>query len=366
MLTARIHMRLDDDFAEISDALLGILYPHYPRADPVARRSCSCTPTPTRRNASGGLAVDATRCSSRKPVGGRALPLPHRLPGRRSGRSRSASARARHAPTRAAAQHGAGRACAPRCASACATLGGQLVRELGIDAPALLPRRAAGAAHRALRALRCAIRAGLVVRGGRGAPARAPARERSAPVGFGRDEGLLEYPDESFLGYRLLQEYFAFPDKFLFVELAGLEQGDATRARRESLDVSVLLRESLAELDLRVSAENLRLGCTPDREPVRDERSTRSGSRTPRSSIRSFPTCAARARSRCTRSAARVSVRARHGKADPLRADLHRPPRRAGRRGGAYWYAARRARAAQGRLRHRPLHLARRRESGTR
>src|SRR5262249_28176624 len=39
------------------------------------------------------------------------------------------------------------------------------------------------------------------------------------PVGFGLDEGLLPYPNPSFLGYRLLTEYFAFPQKFLFVDL---------------------------------------------------------------------------------------------------------------------------------------------------
>ena len=38
-------------------------------------------------------------------------------------------------------------------------------------------------------------------------------------VGFDRDEGLLPYPARSFLGYRLLTEYFAFPQKFLFVDL---------------------------------------------------------------------------------------------------------------------------------------------------
>jgi type VI secretion system protein ImpG len=38
-------------------------------------------------------------------------------------------------------------------------------------------------------------------------------------VGFDREEGLLPYPARSFLGYRLLTEYFAFPQKFLFVDL---------------------------------------------------------------------------------------------------------------------------------------------------
>ena len=35
MLTARVHLRLDDDFSEISDALVGILYPHYLKPDPL-------------------------------------------------------------------------------------------------------------------------------------------------------------------------------------------------------------------------------------------------------------------------------------------------------------------------------------------
>src|SRR5208337_5226001 len=44
------------------------------------------------------------------------------------------------------------------------------------------------------------------------------------PVGFGEDEGVLPYPRRSFVGYRLLQEYFAFPEKFFFFELNDLDQ----------------------------------------------------------------------------------------------------------------------------------------------
>src|SRR5690606_20596367 len=43
------------------------------------------------------------------------------------------------------------------------------------------------------------------------------------PVGFEPDEGLLPYPKKSFIGYRLLQEFFTFPDKFFFVDLQGLD-----------------------------------------------------------------------------------------------------------------------------------------------
>src|SRR5262249_37062325 len=43
------------------------------------------------------------------------------------------------------------------------------------------------------------------------------------PVGFDEDESILPYPLRSFTGYRLLQEYFAFPEKFFFFDLRGLD-----------------------------------------------------------------------------------------------------------------------------------------------
>ncbi|MHC4778422.1 MAG: type VI secretion system baseplate subunit TssF, partial [Planctomycetota bacterium] len=46
---------------------------------------------------------------------------------------------------------------------------------------------------------------------------------RISPIGFGRDEFVLPYPPGAFSGFRLLQEYFAFPQKFMFVDLEGIE-----------------------------------------------------------------------------------------------------------------------------------------------
>ena len=43
------------------------------------------------------------------------------------------------------------------------------------------------------------------------------------PAGFAEDEALIPYPLNCFRGYRHLQEFFAFQDKFLCVELRGLE-----------------------------------------------------------------------------------------------------------------------------------------------
>ncbi len=43
------------------------------------------------------------------------------------------------------------------------------------------------------------------------------------PVGFAEDEALIPYPLNTFRGYRYLQEYFAFHQKFLFVDVSGLD-----------------------------------------------------------------------------------------------------------------------------------------------
>ncbi len=53
------------------------------------------------------------------------------------------------------------------------------------------------------------------------------------PVGFGPDDQLVPYPSHSFPGYRILQEYFILPEKFLFLDLTGFsrwkERGDGNR-----------------------------------------------------------------------------------------------------------------------------------------
>jgi type VI secretion system protein ImpG len=103
---------------------------------------------------------------------------------------------------------------------------------------------------------------GIAVQKGPSTPAEFLPASGIRPVGFGRDEGLLEYPEESFIGYRLLQEYFAFPDKFMFVDLVGLDQLSID-ADGDHLDVSILLSESAGEIDLRLEPRNLLLGCTP-------------------------------------------------------------------------------------------------------
>ena len=97
-------------------------------------------------------------------------------------------------------------------------------------------------------------------------------------VGFDNRQKLLPYDARSFQGYRLLHEYFSFPERFMFIELTGL--GDAIRHCDENqVDVIILFRESKVELEGTIGADNFGLFCSPavnlfekrlDRIPVSD------------------------------------------------------------------------------------------------
>jgi len=81
------------------------------------------------------------------------------------------------------------------------------------------------------------------------------------PVGFGRGESLCDDADPSTLGGRLLREYFAFPEKFLFFDLTGLDR-IAGLGLGDTVDVLIFL-DRAPRGDAAVRAENFRLGCTP-------------------------------------------------------------------------------------------------------
>ncbi|MDY0965552.1 type VI secretion system baseplate subunit TssF [Massilia sp. CFBP9026] len=82
------------------------------------------------------------------------------------------------------------------------------------------------------------------------------------PRGFDEDDALLPSGQRSFQGYRLLQEYFAFAQRFLFVELCGL--GPAIKACAEhEIEIVVLLAQGDAQLEQVLDASHIALNCTP-------------------------------------------------------------------------------------------------------
>jgi len=82
------------------------------------------------------------------------------------------------------------------------------------------------------------------------------------PVGLGRQEALLPYDARSFQGYRLLHEYFAFPQRFMFVQIGGLGQA-VRQCAGGQLDIILLMKQADLHLESTVEAADLALFCTP-------------------------------------------------------------------------------------------------------
>ncbi len=87
------------------------------------------------------------------------------------------------------------------------------------------------------------------------------AKAAVKPVGFTPDELLLPFPGNSYTGFRLLQEYFAFPSKFMFLDVAGLD-GLAGLGAVPSFELIFDLAR-LPESMPPVSTANVLLHCVP-------------------------------------------------------------------------------------------------------
>ncbi len=91
-------------------------------------------------------------------------------------------------------------------------------------------------------------------------PVRNPTPVRR--VGFEDDQALLPAGPRSFQGYRLLREYFAFPQRFMFVSLADIGPALAATKDKEA-DIVVFLSSERRELESALDASTFALNCTP-------------------------------------------------------------------------------------------------------
>ena len=81
-------------------------------------------------------------------------------------------------------------------------------------------------------------------------------------VGFAQDESLLPPSPRGFEGYRLLREYFALPQRFLFFKVGGFAEV-LKRHKQGQIDLIIPLREQETSLERRVDASCFELFCTP-------------------------------------------------------------------------------------------------------
>ncbi|MBA4156455.1 MAG: type VI secretion system baseplate subunit TssF [Gemmatimonadetes bacterium] len=264
-LAARVHLKIDDDFPEISEALLNVVYPHYTRPIP-SMSLVEFQLDPEQGKLTTGLRIPRESPLYSRPVGG--VPCKFRTcydttlwPLTVAG-ARWMAPHELHPPIRAAQAVAALRLelrCLPDVTFAQLEL--ETLR-LHISAEASLAS--------SLYELLCNNCVQILVRdptpGSKKEPVLLPPSALH-PVGFGEEEGMLPFSRRSFLGYRLLQEYFTFPDKFFFLDLSGFERvraaGFGERAEVVFLISPFERGERRAMLEAGVTADTFRLGCTP-------------------------------------------------------------------------------------------------------
>ncbi len=256
-LTARTRQKLDDEFPEISDALLEVLYPHYLAPIP----SMAIAQFQPMAELDKGYAVPAGTEIESEPVEGERCRFRTTYP-------------VTLWPIRLASAALAGRPLVapvnPNAGDAVASLRLSLIAP-GPDASfaKLAPERLRffirGQPQQTYALYELILNDTIAVALAQGASDPEPVLcgpECIRPVGFGRDEGMLPYSERSFQGYRLLTEYFSFPEKFLFFDIIP-PQSARTAKEGKQLDVFLYLRRSVPELERSISAENFALGCTP-------------------------------------------------------------------------------------------------------
>lgn len=110
----------------------------------------------------------------------------------------------------------------------------------------------------------CGNTLGVVLMSGKGSSSKHVLIDAGAiePVGFDEDHALLPTTLRGFEGYRLMQEYFAFPQRFLFFDVLGF--GDALRQLGgQEVEIVFLFAKGDSSLLQTVDASSFSLNCVP-------------------------------------------------------------------------------------------------------
>lgn len=263
-LAARVHLKLDAEYPRLTQSLLEILYPHYLAPTP-SMAVVQLEPSRTEGSLAEGFRVP--RDTSLRSVRGKGDVAPcefrtaHDLdlwPIEIAGVSYGPYSREMGGDDASAFQH------------VRAALRVRLRATAGLTFEKIAADRLVfhlrGSGELPMRLYEQIFAAGLgaVIR-----PVRDPGawRERLGRssierVGFADEESLIPYGARSFQGHRLLHEYFAFPERFLFFGVSGL--GAAFRRCNEpEVELILPFARSDASLDNAVDASILALHCTP-------------------------------------------------------------------------------------------------------
>lgn len=262
-LAARVHLKIDDEFPEITEALLSIVYPHYIR--PIPSMSIVELHTEPGQTVAAGLEIPKETVLYSRKVGGfesnfrtcykttlwpiAVTAAEWKTPDRLT------------PPVKSIDAVGAVRI-------ELTSLGDVLFNKLEVNSLRFYLNGEPNVVN-TLYELLCRNCVQILLRdptpGSRVRPVNIAASSLK-PAGFGDDEEMIPYPRRSFPGYRLLTEYFTFPEKFFFFDLENLRP--ALAPFKERVEIVFLISEfEMAErrqkLEVGVTGKTFKLGCTP-------------------------------------------------------------------------------------------------------
>jgi len=265
-MAARVHLKIDDEFPEITSALLNILYPHYLRPVPSA-----CIVEMHLDAEKGGVTapqqVKRAAALKSRPVNG--VPCEFQTSFETTVWPVTVSEAEWKTPDRLTPAVKSNEAIGAFRIELKAAPGVQFSK-LGMKTIRFHLAAESTLANTIYELLFCNC-VQILVRdpsvNSRVQPTILRPEDHLRAVGFESNEGMLPYPRRSFEGYRLLQEYFALPEKFLFFDLSGVElawiKGIKDRAEIIFLISPFEHFDRRQNLELGVNRKTFRLNCTP-------------------------------------------------------------------------------------------------------
>lgn len=256
-IAARIRRKLDDEFPEIIESLMSVLYPHY--LAPIPSMSVvQFKPDPAQGMLTDGYEIENHKTLYSQPIDGTPCKFrtcypvtlwPLELQDARIGQPESVPDWPRDAEAVLALE--------------LKTLGDVNLSDLELNELRFYIKGQGQLPYQLYELIFNHVMR-VELRPGRGVDAPQSvvlSNDSLRAVGFAEDEGLLPYPGRSFLGYRLLQEYFTFPQKFLFFDLCDVLRACSAGFSQE-MHILLFLDEA-PDFAHSVSQENFLLGCTP-------------------------------------------------------------------------------------------------------